>query len=179
MATIGLYSSASALTALNTKLDVIANNLANVNTPGFKASRANFEDLLYIERAQPGTENAADQQRPIGQYIGLGVKVTGTQLDFAQGSPIQTGRPLDLTIEDYSNNEKISYLPRKLTEEGSGPFTNEAQGDLCYYAPWGNLASFHAGYRYSNGLIRLGRLDDDAKPLLTKGRFPLRIELIP
>ena len=87
--------------------------------------------------------------------------------------------PLDLTIEDYSNNEKISYLPRKLTEEGSGPFTNEAQGDLCYYAPWGNLAFFHAGYRYSDGLIRLGRLDDGAKPLVTKGRFPLRIELIP
>jgi hypothetical protein len=87
--------------------------------------------------------------------------------------------PLDLTIEDYSTNEKISYLPRKLTEDGSGPFTNEAPGDLCYYAPWGNLAFFHAGYRYSRGLIRLGRLDDGAKPLLTKGRFPLRIELIP
>ena len=52
--------------------------------------------------------------------------------------------PLDLTIDDYGNNEKIAYLPRKLTEEGSGPFGNEAPGDLCYFAPWGNLAMFYA-----------------------------------
>src|SRR5688572_15034021 len=83
--------------------------------------------------------------------------------------------PLNLTIEDYSNNEKIAYLARKLTEEGSGPFTNEAPGDLCYYAPWGNLAYFYAGYRFSRGLIRLGRLDHGFAPLLTRGKFPLRI----
>jgi hypothetical protein len=84
--------------------------------------------------------------------------------------------PLDLTIEDYSDNEKIAFLPRKLSEEGSGPFTNEAPGDLCYYAPWGNLALFYAGYRYSRGLIRLGRLDSGFEPLLTRGKFPLRID---
>jgi hypothetical protein len=83
--------------------------------------------------------------------------------------------PLDLTIDDYSTNEKISYLPRKLTEEGSGPFTNEAPGDLCYYAPWGNLAFFYAGYRFSRGLIRLGGLDNGFEPLFTRGMFPLRI----
>lgn len=83
--------------------------------------------------------------------------------------------PLDLTIEDYSNNEKIAQLPRKLTEEGSGPFTSEAAGDLCYYAPWGNLAFFYAAYRFSSGLIRLGRLDSGFAPLLTGGKFPLRI----
>ncbi|RVG13858.1 hypothetical protein CN234_06035 [Sinorhizobium meliloti] len=48
--------------------------------------------------------------------------------------------------------------------------------DLCYYAPWGNLAFFYAGYRYSAGLIRLGRLDGGVEPLLTRGKFPLRIE---
>ena len=84
--------------------------------------------------------------------------------------------PLDLSIEDYSNNEKIAYLPRKLTEDGSGPFANEQPGDLCYYAPWGNLAFFYAGYRYSRGLIRLGRLDRGFEPLLKRGEFPLRIE---
>jgi hypothetical protein len=83
--------------------------------------------------------------------------------------------PLDLAIDDYANNEKIAYLPRKLTEEGSGPFTNEAPGDLCYYAPWGNLAFFYASYRYSRGLIRLGRLDGGFEPLLTRGKFPLRV----
>ena len=84
--------------------------------------------------------------------------------------------PLDLVIDDYSTNEKIAYLPRRLTEEGRGAFTNEAPGDLCYYAPWGNLAFFYAGYRYSRGLIRLGRLDGGFELLLTRGAFPLRIE---
>jgi len=87
--------------------------------------------------------------------------------------------PLDLTIEDYADNEKIAHLPRKLTEAGSGPFTNEAPGDLCYYAPWGNLAFFYAGYRFSRGLIRLGRLDAGFQPLLTRGKFPLRITAQP
>ena len=58
MAHIALQSAATSLSALNTRLDVISNNLANVNTTGFKASRANFQDLLYIEREQPGVENA-------------------------------------------------------------------------------------------------------------------------
>jgi hypothetical protein len=56
--------------------------------------------------------------------------------------------PLDPTIEDYSNNEKIAYLPRKLTEDGSGPVGSEQPGDLCYCQPSGNLALFYAGYRY-------------------------------
>ncbi len=86
--------------------------------------------------------------------------------------------PLTLSIEDYANNEKIAHLPRKLTEEASGPFANEAPGDLCYYAPWGNLAFFYAGYRYSQGLIRLGRLDDGVSPLLTRGKFALQIERV-
>lgn len=84
--------------------------------------------------------------------------------------------PLDLKIEDYSDNEKIAYLPRKLTDEGSGPFGNEQPGDLCYYAPWGDVILFYTAYRYSSGLIRLGRVDGGIEPMLTRGTFPLRIE---
>jgi hypothetical protein len=87
--------------------------------------------------------------------------------------------PLDLAIEDFSTNEKIAYLPRKLTEEGGGPFSNEAAGDLCYCAPWGNLAFFYGGYKYSSGLIRIGRLDDGPQPLLTRGKFAVHIEHLP
>jgi len=86
--------------------------------------------------------------------------------------------PLDLTIENYGNNEKIAYLPRKLTEEGGGPFGNEAPGDLCYFVPWGNLALFYAGYRWSEGLIRIGRFEGSFEPLLVRGKFPLMIERI-
>lgn len=86
--------------------------------------------------------------------------------------------PLNFTIEDYSNNEKIAYLPRKLTGQNSIAFDNEAIGDLCYYAPWGNLVFYYARYRYSPGLIRLGRLDNGIEPLLTRGKFPLKARLL-
>jgi len=104
---------------------------------------------------------------------------TARLLDNPSALDLATMLPLDLVIDDFSTNEKIAYLPRKLTEEGSGPFSNEAAGDLCYYAPWGNLAFFHGDYRYSNGLIRIGRLDDGPQPLLTRGKFALRIEHLP
>jgi len=99
MAVIALQSAASGLAALNTQLDVIANNLANINTTGYKSSRANFQDLMYIERAQPGVENAHGDERPTGLYVGLGVKVSGTQVTFEQGAPLTTDRPLDLMID--------------------------------------------------------------------------------
>lgn len=105
-----------------------------------------------------------------------GVVLTATLEDNPSARDFQSLLPLDLVIDDYSTNEKIAYLPRKLSEAGSGPFVNEAPGDLCYYAPWGNLALFHAGYRYSRGLIRLGRLDQGIEPLRTRGKFPLRAE---
>ena len=86
--------------------------------------------------------------------------------------------PLDLKIEDYSTNEKIAYLPRKLTERGAERFGNEAVGDFCYYAPWGNLVFYYDRYNYAPGLIRLGRIEGGTAPLMTRGTFPLRAELI-
>ncbi|MBO0133755.1 cyclophilin-like fold protein [Agrobacterium burrii] len=85
--------------------------------------------------------------------------------------------PLDLRIADFSSNEKIVYLPRKLTVEGHGPFDNERPYDLCYYMPWGNLAMFYANYRHP-GLIRLGRFEQGYEALHLPGEFPLRIERI-
>jgi flagellar basal-body rod protein FlgG len=99
MAIVALHSASTGLRALSTSLDVIANNLANANTDGFKASRVNFQDLLYIERAQPGVENAAGDQRPTGLYVGLGVKVSGTQTDFRPGPAHATARELDIMVD--------------------------------------------------------------------------------
>lgn len=107
-----------------------------------------------------------------------GATMTATLEDHPSARDLISMLPLSLTIDDYANNEKISCLPRKLTEEGSGPFVDEAPGDLGYYAPWGNLAFFYAAYRYSRGLIRLGRIDGSFEPLLARGKFDLRIELI-
>ncbi|MBX4863916.1 MFS transporter [Rhizobium bangladeshense] len=85
--------------------------------------------------------------------------------------------PIDLKIEDYGGNEKIVHLSRKLTEDGSGPFTNESPGDLCYFKSWGKLALFYADYRW-DGLIRLGRFDSSFDALLVRGEYPVRVERI-
>lgn len=107
-----------------------------------------------------------------------GASMVATLYDNPSARDLAAMLPLALAIDDYSNNEKIAHLPRKLTGEGSGPFGNEAPGDICYYAPWGNLAFFYGSYRYSAGLIRLGRIDGDIAPLLMRGKFDLRIERV-
>lgn len=99
MSVTAMQSAATGLTALNTELDVIANNLANLNTAGFKSSRANFQDLLYIEKKQAGVENINGDQRPMGLYVGLGTQVSGTQKSFEAGAAEQTGRELDIMIQ--------------------------------------------------------------------------------
>lgn len=86
--------------------------------------------------------------------------------------------PFDLTIEDFSSNEKIAHLPRKLDKGGLADYDDEAPGDLCYFRGWGNLAFFHDDYTYRGDLIRLGRLEGGVEPLLVKGKFPLRIEQV-
>ena len=85
--------------ALDEKLNVVANNLANINTHGFKRSRVNFEDLLYQIKREPGIPNANNEPIPHGIMVGTGVKVSGTQLNFEDGTVDPTGRPLDWQIE--------------------------------------------------------------------------------
>ncbi len=93
-----LYTAATGMQSLETKLDVIANNLANVNTVGFKKDRANFEDLFYREKTLPGALDNAGQPTPVGTQIGLGVRVSSTQTDYSQGAFQQTDKPTDMTI---------------------------------------------------------------------------------
>lgn len=132
MATIALQSAASGLKALNTRLDVIANNLANANTTGFRSSRANFQDLLYVERAQPGVENSNGDQRPTGLYVGLGVKVSGTQVQFTQGSPIATDNKLDMMIEGdgFFQVTVDQDLGGGVAYTRAGNFTLNANGEI-------------------------------------------------
>ncbi|AUH66245.1 cyclophilin-like fold protein [Paracoccus zhejiangensis] len=85
--------------------------------------------------------------------------------------------PLELTIEDFSSNEKLAHLPRRLDEGGLADYADEAPGDLCYFRGWGNLAFFHGDYDYRGDLIRLGRIEGGTAPLLTRGSHALRIAL--
>jgi flagellar basal-body rod protein FlgG len=96
---MAMNTSATGLEALSSKLDVIANNLANVNTVGFKRSRVNFEDLIYQSLRQPGVENSLGDIPPAGIQKGRGVRISNTQLIMQQGSLEQTTNQLDLAIE--------------------------------------------------------------------------------
>lgn len=104
--------------------------------------------------------------------------VTYRMWDNATARDLVSRLPLDLTIEDFSTNEKIARLPRRLDESGHTAFNDETPGDLCYFLGWGNLAFFHAAYVYRGDLIRLGRIEGSVEPLLVRGTFPLRIERV-
>ena len=94
-----MNTAATGMRALSTALDVIANNIANVNTVGFKRSRVNFEDLFYQEIRTSGSEAEAGGTVPSPVQVGLGVRVASTQRMFSQGSLEETKRQLDLAIE--------------------------------------------------------------------------------
>ncbi len=94
-----LYTAATGMEALQTKLDVVANNLANVNTTGFKRGMTNFEDLFYRHQAFPGAPDSQQNPTATGTSIGLGSKVSSIQTDFNQGAFRQTNDPLNIVIE--------------------------------------------------------------------------------
>jgi flagellar basal-body rod protein FlgG len=87
------------LDAMQTQLDVITNNLANVNTNGFKRSRAVFEDLLYQNVRQPGGQSSQQTQLPSGLQLGTGVKAVAAERLFIQGNLQQTGNDKDVAIQ--------------------------------------------------------------------------------
>jgi flagellar basal-body rod protein FlgG len=133
MAIVALHSAQTGMSALNTELDVIANNLANVNTVGFKGSRVNFEDLVYQDKKMPGVENANGDERPIGLFVGLGVRVSGTQLDLRQGSPLATENPLDLYIDGpgfFRVEVEDDLAAGGVAYTRAGSFTRNSDGEL-------------------------------------------------
>lgn len=134
--------------------------------------------LALPARAKSGTARDRTGNLMRLRFVFADQNFTATLEDNPSARDLFSMLPLDLKITDYATNEKIAYLPRKLTEEGSDRFGGEAVGDLCYYAPWGNLAMFHGSYRWSRGLIRIGRLDQGPAPLLVRGEHPLRVEAL-
>lgn len=94
-----LYTAATGATSQQFHMDVIANNVANVNTTGYKKVRAEFQDLINQTLSSPGSIGSQGTTDPIGTQVGLGVKVSGTQRDFVTGAIMQTANPLDVAIQ--------------------------------------------------------------------------------
>ncbi|HJY04849.1 MAG TPA: flagellar basal-body rod protein FlgG [Bryobacteraceae bacterium] len=124
-----LWISKTGLDAQQTQMDVIANNLANVSTNGFKRSRAVFEDLIYQTLRQPGAQSSQQTQLPSGLQIGTGVRPVATERMFTQGNLQQTGNWKDVAI----NGQGFFQVLRPdgstaYTRDGS--FQIDAEGQL-------------------------------------------------
>jgi flagellar basal-body rod protein FlgG len=110
-------------------LDVIANNLANANTVGFKKSRADFQELLYQEQMLPGAASSPTTQLPSGLHVGLGVRPIATQKIFSEGNLQQTDNPLDLAIEG-AGFFKILLPNGETAYTRSGSFKIDSEGRI-------------------------------------------------
>jgi len=111
----GLYTAAAGMTAQQKNIDVISNNIANVNTDGFKQDRAEFQDLMYQSLNYTAGATSETTNNPTGIDTGLGVRVSGIQKNFLQGSLKETGNTYDIAIE------------------GNGFFQiNTPQGEIAY-----------------------------------------------
>ena len=109
-----LYTGATGMVAQQLNIDVISNNLANVNTTGFKKSRAEFEDLMYQTMKIAGSITEGDNRLPVGIQVGMGVRPTAVHKFFTQGDFQNTGNALDVAIE------------------GDGFFQVDVNGELMY-----------------------------------------------
>lgn len=124
-----LWIARTGLDAQQTSLDVIANNLANTSTNGFKQARPVFEDLLYQTLRQPGAQSSQSTQIPSGLQLGTGVRPVSTARIHTQGSPQQTGNDLDVAINGAGFFQVL--LPDGTTAyTRDGSFQKDNQGQL-------------------------------------------------
>jgi flagellar basal-body rod protein FlgG len=95
----GLYTSAAGMNAQQNNIDVTSNNIANVNTTAFKKDRTEFADLMYQSLNYTANATSETTNNPTGIDVGLGVRITGIQKSFIQGSLMETGNDLDIAIQ--------------------------------------------------------------------------------
>lgn len=127
--TQALWIAKTGLDAQQTRMAVVANNLANVNTTGFKQSRVVFEDLLYQNVRQSGGQTSQDTELPSGMNLGTGVRVVATEKLFTQGSILQTDNALDVAIKGRGFFQVL--LPDgNLAYSRDGTFQRNSQGEL-------------------------------------------------
>ncbi|MGE4423200.1 MAG: flagellar basal-body rod protein FlgG [Pseudodesulfovibrio sp.] len=114
-----LWTSATGMIAMQTQIDTLSNNLANVSTTGFKKSRAEFEDLMYQTLQVAGTQNADGTRTPVGMQVGMGVRPVSVHKFFTQGDFQNTGNPLDMAIEGEGFFQVMMNGEEVYTRDGS------------------------------------------------------------
>ncbi|HET8612654.1 MAG TPA: flagellar basal-body rod protein FlgG [Sphingomonas sp.] len=129
MTNAALHVARTGLDAQQDRMRVIANNIANVNTTGFKRDRANFETLAYQAITQPGATSAGDDKYTQGLELGSGVKMTGTSRTDTQGSITQTGNALDLAIQG-NGFFQVQQPDGTIAYTRDGSFSVSAEGQI-------------------------------------------------
>src|SRR4051812_33709925 len=124
-----LYSAASGMSAQQINVDNIAHNLANANTSGFKARRAQFQDLMYQSVVQPGSASGQQTTVPTGLQLGLGTRTSSNEILFTQGSFSQTDNPLDMVIQGKGFFQ-VRRASGELAYTRSGAFHLDKDGSL-------------------------------------------------
>lgn len=104
--------------------------------------------------------------------------VTATMYDNPTSRDFVSLLPLTLELKDYSSTEKISDLPKKLSVKDAPSGSDPLIGDITYYAPWGNLALFYKDFSYSNGLIKLGKIDSGMDIFNSNGLITAKFEIV-
>jgi flagellar basal-body rod protein FlgG len=125
-----LWTAASGMAAQQANIDVVSNNLANVNTTGFKKSRTDFQDLMYQTMRQSGTATGPDTQLPTGIQLGSGVRQVATQKIYTDGSFQSTGNELDVAIEG-DGFFQIAMSDGTIAYTRDGSFKKDSQGRMA------------------------------------------------
>jgi flagellar basal-body rod protein FlgG len=126
---LALWAAKTGLDAQNTQMSVIANNLANTNTTGFKSDRAAFQDLMYQNVQQVGAQSTQNTQYSTGLSLGTGVRIAATEKNYLQGSVLQTGGNLDMSITGLGFFQ-ITMPDGSISYTRDGSFSMDSQGNV-------------------------------------------------
>jgi flagellar basal-body rod protein FlgG len=126
---LALWSAKTGLDAQNTQMAIIANNLANANTTGFKSDRAAFQDLMYQNVRQVGAQSSQNTQYSTGLTLGTGVRIVGTEKNYSPGSATVTNGSLDLMVNGRGFLQ-ITQPDGTLAYTRDGALTLDAQGNV-------------------------------------------------
>ena len=126
---LALWAAKTGLDAQNTQMSVIANNLANTNTTGFKSDRAAFQDLMYQNIQQVGAQSTQNTQYSTGLTLGTGVRIAATEKNYTQGSVLQTQGNLDMSITGLGFFQ-ITMPDGTISYTRDGAFSMDSQGNV-------------------------------------------------
>ena len=125
----GLYTAATGMNSMQHQIDVTSNNIANVNTTGFKQDRAEFQDLMYETLNYTAGQTTQTSINPTGIDVGLGVRISGIQKNFTEGDLKLTSNPLDLAIEGKGFFQ-ITLPSGETAYSRNGAFKLNAEGSI-------------------------------------------------